>query len=117
MIYNNHKNTKVPILYNNDSAPAKGQKLFQLPRLVLFCDSEGLAHVRNPKTKNYTIDSDGDGLKDSTSGNDKGNFAPKRHGGSAGYCFTDGSASSISYKEWETNVNNSGWLWDATYNL
>ena len=117
VIYNNHKNTRVPFLYNDATHDPVGQRFSTLPRLMLFCDSNNVAYVRNPKTYNFNLDSDADGLKDSAASlGDFGDYAPKRHGKGAAYTFTDGSAGVHTFKEWEENINQSGWLFNSKYN-
>jgi len=57
-----------------------------------------------------TRDISGDGIKDSMSAYSYSAWNPIRHSNMANYLFSDGSAESKNFREWQTNMNGKGWI-------
>ena len=72
----------------------------------LFADADLSYNILNPLYNKFTVDIDGDGLKDTALGQNKyNNAAPKRHSNGANYAIADGHVSYYSMKRWEMNAD------------
>ena len=117
--YNVNINAKLPFHYFDPAEPGKSKLSKysrQLPRIVLIGDATRYFCVSPRQLGCRPVrDVSGDGIKDSARGSDYNFWAPVRHGGFWNYVAADGAARSISFAEWQTNMNNSGILYDAEY--
>ena len=98
------------------------------PQICLLGDSNNTYYILNPRTGAGTLtrDLNGNGTKESCATMSFNYFMPFHDEGwstnpSAGarwnYVAVDGSAHSITFKEWEYNMNNSGVIFDEAYDL
>lgn len=119
--YNVKVNAKLPFHFFDPADPAKSKLSKyskQLPQIVLIGDAIRYACVSPIQIGCRPVrDVSGDGIKDSARGADYNYYAPTRHDGFWNYVAADGSVRSISFAEWQTNMNNSGIFYDAEYNF
>jgi len=109
-------NTRIPFAYYNGTTAASLRKITTIPtRLCMMADSVSRM-LGNPctNTGKLTRDVSGDGIMDSGA-YDYGYFTPKRHNNGLNMSFVDGHASWIGFKDWQENVNNSGFIFDSRY--
>jgi len=119
--YNKNVNAKMPFHYFDPAKP-ENSKLSkysrQLPNIVMFGDAVRYTCVSPRQLGCRPVrDVSGDGVKDSARGADYNYWAPTRHHGSWNYVAVDGSVHSITFAEWQTNMNNSGILYDSEYDF
>ncbi len=93
----------------------------QLPDIMYYADANNSATIVSPKAANgaLTYDSNKNGILDSKSSSAswKFNFAgADRHGQGINYACADGSARWANTREWETNMNQSGFIFNTEYN-
>ena len=119
--YNKKVNAKLPFHYFDPNDPEKSKLskyTRQLPEIVLFGDAIRYACVSPRQIGCRPVrDVSGDGVKDSARGGDFNYWAPTRHNGSWNYVAADGSVRSISFAEWQTNMNNSGIFYNSEYDF
>ncbi|MCI5779843.1 MAG: hypothetical protein MR051_08555 [Lentisphaeria bacterium] len=119
--YNVNINAKLPFHFFDPVDPGKSKLSKysrQLPQIVLIGDAVRYTCVSPRQLGCRPVrDVSGDGIKDSARGADYNNYAPMRHDGNWNYVAADGSVRSISFAEWQTNMNNSGIFYDAQFDL
>jgi len=87
------------------------------PELCMIADGAQL-YGFNPCTNGgkLSVDCSGDGVNDSYSASVKYNyFAPLRHSKGLNMSFMDCHASWVSFKEWQQNMNQTGFMYNAKY--
>ena len=119
--YNNKVNAKLPFHFFDPANPEKSKLSKysrQLPEIVLFGDAVSYMCVSPRQTGCRLVrDVSGDGVKDSAKGANYNYWAPMRHNGNWNYVAADGSVRSISFADWQTNMNNSGIFYNSEYDF
>lgn len=92
----------------------------QQPDTMYYADSNNSATIVNPKAANgaLTYDCNKDGILDSKSSSTSWKFnfaAAERHGQGINYACADGSARFANTREWETNMNQSGFIFNTEF--
>jgi prepilin-type N-terminal cleavage/methylation domain-containing protein/prepilin-type processing-associated H-X9-DG protein len=89
----------------------------QLPEIALMGDSYNIYGFSHAMSR-IQHDRSGDSVLDSSNSvYSFYNWAPSRHRNGSNFVFVDGSAQWKSFKEWQKNVGNSGWLYNIDYDL
>lgn len=119
--YNININAKLPFHFFDPADPGKSKLSKysrQLPKIVLIGDAVRYVCVSPIQLGCRPVrDVSGDGIKDSARDADYNGYAPMRHNGSWNHVAADGSARSIPFAEWQTNMNGSGIFYDAEYDF
>ena len=108
----NANNSKIPFIGTTVRCTKYTQ---MLPEILMFADASNsplYSPTQNGCAPNRDVS--GDGIKDST-GTIFNNYAATRHTRGLNIVRCDGAASYKTFREWQQNMNQSGWIYDERY--
>jgi len=111
-------NQRIPFAYYNASSSATSLRKFtNMPTNLCMLADATTIYVGNPCTNlgKLSRDVSGDGIMDSAASVDYSYWAPLRHSKGLNMTFMDGHGSWVSFKEWQMNLNQSGFIYNSRY--
>ena len=111
----NANNSKIPFIAPDGTTVRCTKYTQMLPGILMFADASN-SPLYSPTQTGCAPNRDvsGDGIKDS-SGAIFNNYAATRHTRGLNIVRCDGAASYKTFKEWQQNMNQSGWIYDERY--
>ena len=111
----NGNNSKIPFIGPDGMLPRNTKYTQMLPHILMFADSRNVqmfSPTQNGCAPNRDVS--GDGVKDSA-GAIYNYYAATRHTHGLNMLRCDGAASYKTFREWQQNMNQSGWIYDERY--